>query len=186
MKALVSTCALLALTIATAALAQDVRYNFDKNTDFSQLRTYKWVDIKGAQQVNSLTDKEIKTAVDSELAQKGLTKVEDGNADILVGYQAAVDQNKQFTSYSSGWGYGPGWYGGGWYGPAGGMTTGTTSTIYTGQLALDMYSPQGHDLIWRGIVSKSIDPKAKPEKQEKNLNKAVAKLLKNYPPEEKK
>lgn len=186
MKALVSTCALLALTIATAALAQDVRYNFDKNTDFSQLRTYKWVDIKGAQQVNSLTDKEIKTAVDSELAQKGLTKVEDGNADILVGYQAAVDQNKQFTSYSSGWGYGPGWYGGGWYGPAGGMTTGTTLTIYTGQLALDMYSPQGHDLIWRGIVSKSIDPKAKPEKQEKNLNKAVAKLLKNYPPEEKK
>ena len=185
MKAMVSTCGLLVLTIATAVFAQEVRYNFDKNTDFSQLRTYKWVDIKGAQQVNSLTDKEIKTAVDSELAQKGLTKVENGNADILVGYQAAVDQNKQFTSYSSGWGYGPGW-GGGWYGPAGGMTTGTTSTIYTGQLALDMYNPQGHDLIWRGIVSKSIDPKAKPEKQEKNLNKAVAKLLKNYPPEEKK
>ena len=66
------------------------------------------------------------------------------------------------------------------------MTTGTTSTIYTGQLVLDMYSPAGHDLIWRGIVSKTIDPKAKPEKQEKNLNKAIAKLLKEYPPKEKK
>jgi Domain of unknown function (DUF4136) len=166
MKALISSCALFALMIAPAAFAQDVRYNFDKGTDFSQLRTYKWVDIKGAQQVNSLTDKEIKSAVDNELAQKGLTKVEDGNADILVGYQAAVDQNKQFTSYNSGWGYGPGW-GGGWYGPAGGMTTTTASTIYTGQLVLDMYNPQGHDLIWRGIASKTIDPKAKPEKQEK-------------------
>jgi hypothetical protein len=36
------------------------------------------------------------------------------------------------------------------------------------------------------VVSKTIDPEAKPEKQEKNLNKAVAKLLKNYPPPVKK
>jgi hypothetical protein len=186
MKAMVSTCALLVLMIAPAAFAQDVRYNFDKGTDFSQLRTYKWVNIKGAQQVDSLTDKEIKSAVDSELAQKGLTKVEDGNADILLGYQAAVGTDKQFTSYSTGWGYGPGWYRGGWYGPTGGMTTGTTSTIYTGQLVLDMYNPAGHDLIWRGVVSKTIDPDAKPEKREKNLNKAIAKLMKDYPPEEKK
>jgi hypothetical protein len=185
MKGMISTCALLALMLAPAAFAQDVRYNFDKSTNFSQLRTYKWVDIKGAQQANSLTDKEIKDAVDAQLAQKGLTKVEEGNADILVGYQAAVGQNKQFTSYNSGWGYGPGW-GGGWYGPAGGMTTTTESTIYTGQLVLDMYSAQGHDLIWRGIASKTIDPRAKPEKQQKNLNKAIARLLKNYPPEEKK
>jgi hypothetical protein len=31
-------------------------------------------------------------------------------------------------------------------------------------------------------VSKTIDPKAKPEKQQKNLAKAVKKLLKDYPP----
>lgn len=62
------------------------------------------------------------------------------------------------------------------------MTTGSTSTIYVGQLVLDMYKPADKDLVWRGTVSKTLDPKAKPEKQEKNLNKAVAKLLKNYPP----
>ncbi len=186
MKAIVSACGLLVLTIATAAFAQDVNYNFDKDTDFSKIRTYKWVDIKGAQQVDAITDKQIKAAVDAQLTQKGLTKVEDDNADVYVGYQTAVGQDKQFTSYSSGWGYGPGWYRGGWYGPSGGMTTGTTSTIYTGQLVLDMYSPSGHDLIWRGIAKKTIDPDAKPEKREKNLNKAIAKLLKNYPPEEKK
>jgi len=32
------------------------------------------------------------------------------------------------------------------------------------------------------VASKTISPKAKPEKQEKNLAKAVRKLLKNYPP----
>ena len=65
------------------------------------------------------------------------------------------------------------------------MTTGQTSTIYVGQLALDMYDPANHDLVWRGAVSKTIDTKAKPDKQEKNLNKAIAKLFKNYPPKAK-
>src|SRR5690242_16054186 len=98
MKAMVSTCGLLVLTVATATFGQEVRYNFDKNTDFSKLNTYKWVDIKGAQKVNDLTDKQIKASVDAELAQKGLTRVEDENADILLGYQAAMDKDKQFTS----------------------------------------------------------------------------------------
>ncbi len=62
------------------------------------------------------------------------------------------------------------------------MTTGQTSTIYVGQLAVDFYDSKNHDLVWRGIASKTLDPKAKPEKQQKNLAKAVAKLLKNYPP----
>jgi hypothetical protein len=41
-------------------------------------------------------------------------------------------------------------------------------------------------LVWRGLASKTLDPKAKPEKQQKNLAKAVKKLLKNYPPPAKK
>jgi hypothetical protein len=103
---------------------------------------------------------------------------------LFVGYQPAVGTEKQFTSYNTGWGYGPGW-GGGWYGGAGGMTTGQTSTIYVGQLGLDMYDAAKKELVWRGVASKTIDPKAKPDKRQKNLAKAVAKLLKNYPPKAK-
>ncbi|PYX68017.1 MAG: DUF4136 domain-containing protein, partial [Acidobacteria bacterium] len=47
---------------------------------------------------------------------------------------------------------------------------------------LDMYDSANHDLVWRGLARKTISPKAKPEKQEKNLAKAVRKVLKNYPP----
>jgi hypothetical protein len=168
--------------VASSALAQDVRYNFDKTADFSKFKTYTWVTLKDAAKLDDITEKNIKTAVDTQLASKGLTRVDGDQADLYVGIQAAVGQDKQFTSYSSGWGYGPGWYGGGWYGPGGSTTTGQTSTIYTGQLTLDFYDSANHDLIWRGVVSKTIDPKAKPEKQQKNLDKAVAKLLKNYPP----
>jgi Domain of unknown function (DUF4136) len=177
----------LLLLAACSALAQDVRYNFDKNTDFSKFKSYKWVPIEGAAKVNDLVDKQIKDAFDTQLAQKGLTKVDTETADLFIGYQAAVGTEKQFTSYSSDWGYGGGWYRGGWYGGAGGMstTTGQTSTIYKGQLALDMYDPANKDLVWRGIASKTIDTKAKPEKQQKNLDKALAKLMKNYPPKAK-
>ena len=175
------------LLLAGNAIAQDVRYNFDKEADFSKFKTYKWVDIKDAQKPNDLVDKQIKDTIDTQLATKGLTKVDSDDADLLIGYQVAIGQEKQFTSYNSGWGYGPGWYGGGWYG-GGGMTTttGQTSTIYTGQLALDMYEQAKKDLVWRGAVSKTIDQKAKPDKQQKNLTKAITKLLKNYPPPVKK
>lgn len=68
----------------------------------------------------------------------------------------------------------------------GSTTTGQTDTIYVGQLAVDMYDSANKDLVWRGTASKTIDEKAKPEKQDKNLAKAVKKLFKNYPPEVKK
>src|SRR5215467_5826106 len=175
---------LIALAIASASFAQDVRYNFDKNTDFSRFKTYKWVALKDAKSPGDLLDKQIKEAFDAQLATKGLTKVDDDSANLYIGYQAAVDQQTEFTSYSSGWGYGSGWYGGGWYGggPSSTTTSGSTSTIYVGQLALDMYDSANKDLVWRGLGSKTIDQKTKPEKQQKNLTKTVTKMLKNYPP----
>jgi Domain of unknown function (DUF4136) len=177
---------------ASGALAQDVRYNFAKDAKFSDYKTFKWVDvIKGSDQVNQITDNQIKAAIEAELATKGLTKTDSDDADLYIGYQTAIGTEKQFNSYSSGWGYGPGW-GGGWYGYRGGYggmgsttTTGSTSTIYVGQLVLDMYNAPNKDLVWRGVASKTLDPKAKPDKQEKNIKKAVAKLLKNYPPKQK-
>jgi hypothetical protein len=173
------------LLIANGVLAQDVRYNFDKETDFSKFKTYKWVALKNENRPNDITDKQIKGAFDAELSKKGLSKVDSDDADLFIGYQTAIGSEKQFTSFNSDWGYGPGWYRGGWYGPTGGMTTGQTSTIYVGQLGLDMYDSKKHDLVWRGVASKTLDVKAKPEKREKNLQKGVDKLLKDYPPPQK-
>jgi Domain of unknown function (DUF4136) len=174
------------LLLATGvAVGQDVRYNFDKDTNFSTFKTYKWVVLKEDPSVDNLRDKQIKDTLEAELSNKGLTKTDADTADLFIGYQAAIGTEKQFTSYNTDWGYGPGWYRGGWYGGGGGMTTGQTSTIYTGQLAVDLYDSKNHDLVWRGVASKTIDPKAKPEKQQKNLTKAVVKLLKNYPPKPK-
>ena len=96
---------------SSQAFAQDVRYNFDKSANFTTFKTYKWVAIKGATPLSDLVDRQVKDAVDAELAKKGLTKSESDTADLYIGYQGAVSQEKEYTSFDSGWGYGPGWYG---------------------------------------------------------------------------
>jgi len=176
--------AFLLLSVSPAQ-GQDVRYDFDKEKDFSKYKTYKWVAIKGADQPDDLMSKRITATIDGELATKGMTKTEADTADLYIGYQTAIGQEKEFTSYNTGWGYGPGW-GGGWYGGGGMSTTyGSTSTVYVGQLDVSMYDPAQKQLVWRGVATKTLDPKAKPEKKEKNITKAVAKLLKNFPPKPK-
>ena len=160
------------LLIAAGNLGgQDVKSNYMPGTDFSKYHTYKWVDIEGGKHPNQIMDAEIKQAVDSQLTSKGLTKASGDSADIFVGYQIAVDQEKQWNAYGMGGGV-----------RFGGMGTATQSTISVGTMVLDMYDPGTKKLVWTGSATKSIDPSSNQEKNQKNLNKAMEKLLKNYPP----
>jgi len=155
------------------APAQEVRYNFDPATDFSKFHTYRWVEIKGASYPNQLMDSQIKAAIDSQLALKGLTPTTGDNADLNVAYQISIDKEKQLNSF------------GGWGVWGGGMGTITTSTINNGTLAIDFYNPAAKMLVWRGQGTKTLDPSSKPEKNQERLQKAVAKILKNFPPKQK-
>jgi hypothetical protein len=161
----------LALVPCTLTRAQDVTTNSMPGTDFSKFHTYKWVAIEGAAQPNQILDAQIKASIDSQLAAKGLTKTDGDKADLLVGYQTSLDQEKQWNAY--GMGGGVRW---------GGMGTATSSTISVGTLVLDMYDPSIKKLVWTGRVTKTLDPGNNQEKKQKNLDKAMQKLLKNYPP----
>jgi len=161
----------IALAACAVAFSQDVKANYMPGTDFSKYHTYKWVNIEGGAHPNQIVDAQIKQSVDSQLATKGLTKTDADKADLYVGYQIAVDQEKQWNGY--GMGGGLRW---------GGMATATSSTISVGTLVLDMYDPSSKQLVWTGNVTKTLDPKDSQEKNQKNLNKAMEKLLKNFPP----
>jgi hypothetical protein len=154
-------------------MAQDVTYNFAQGTDFSKFKTYKWVNIQGTEQPNQLLDQQIKQSIDSQLATKGLSKTDADNADLYVGYQVSITQQQQWNAYGTG---GMGWRMGG------GMATATSSTIQIGTLAFDAYDQAGKQLVWRGSATKTLNPPKDPNKRQKNLDNAVAKLLKNFPP----
>ena len=103
MQALMTTLG-LALVSATTQ-AQNVTYDFDKTTDFSKVKTYAWVNTREELQ-DDFNHKRIVSAVDSQLAAKGLTRLERGSiADVLVGYGAGFDRNLEING--SGYGGGP-------------------------------------------------------------------------------
>ena len=176
---LVQLVLLMAVILFTcrASLAQDVTYNYAQGTEFSKFKTYKWVNIPGAEAPNQLLEQQIKQSIDSQLAAKGFIKTDADIADLYVGYQASISQQQQWNAYGMG---GMGWRMGG------GMTTVTSSTIQIGTLGFDVYDQSGKQLIWRGSATKTLNPPKDPDKRQRNLNNAVAKLLKDFPPPVKK
>jgi len=175
----ISLVAGLLLVWCAVASAQDIRFNYLPGTDFSKYRTYKWVQIPNVQYPNSIIDDQIKQAIDAQLVTKGLSKTE-ANPDLYVTYQVAINQEKQWNAYSTGGDY---WGWGGWGGWGGMQTTTTTSkTINIGTLSVDMYDVPSKKQIWRGDATKTLGSGKDPQKVNKNLNKAMAKLFKKYPP----
>jgi hypothetical protein len=161
---------LLAL-LSLAAMAQDIRYNYMPGTNFAKYKTYKWVEVPGAKTPDQILDAQIKEAIDSQLTTKGLSKVADGDADLLVTYQVAIDQQREWNAY-----------GGGGFRLGMGNATATSSTINIGTLILDFYDAAAKQQVWTGTATKQLNPKKDPAKNQANLQKAMAKLLKNYPP----
>lgn len=185
MKARLVFAAAIALVFAAgvgagAALAQDVAVNYMPGTDFAKYKTYKWVVIEGAEKPNQIVDAQIMQAVDTALATKGLKKATGDTADLAIGYQVAITQQKEWNAYGTGMGYGYRWGGGM------GTATASTTTINVGTLDLDMYDIAAKQLVWKGQATKTLNPSNNPEKNQQNLNKAMAKLLKDFPPKPKK
>jgi len=53
--------------------------------------------------------------------------------------------------------------------------------IEIGTLVIDFYDPAKKQLVWRGAAASTLDIKKDPDKNYQNLQKAMAKLFKNYP-----
>lgn len=160
------------LILGVAAFAQDVQFDYNRSANFSSYKTYQWIDYRPVQPGDELLDQDIKRAVDEQLAGKGLRRVDSGG-DLVVGYQAGISQEKEFDSF--GWG-GPRWWGN-W-----GNGRVTTSTIDVGKLVVGLYDPAIKQLVWRGAASKTLDLSKDPDKNYRTLEKAMAKLFRNYPP----
>ena len=174
---LINLAALTCLGVAVVC-AQDVHFDYDRSANFSAYKTYHWIDYKRVDPGDQLLDQDIKRAVDAQLAGKGLRRVESGG-DLVVGYQAGISQEKEFDSLGTG-GWGP------WAGPFGwgnwGNTRVTTSTIDVGKLTIGLFDPASKQLVWRGAASKTLNINKNPDKNYQTLEKAMAKLFKNYPP----
>jgi len=169
-----AVCTVLFLVALGAAFAQQIKTDFDHQANFSQYKTYSWQEIKPA---NSLWDARIKTAVEAQLAAKGWTQVDSGGDVAIVAIKTTQTQ-KSLQTFYDGFGGGWGWrrFGGGGFGES----TTTEQNYKEGTLVVDMYDAKTKQLIWRGSAEDTLSSKA--DKNEKNLDKGVAKMFKKFPP----
>jgi hypothetical protein len=159
--------------LTAAAFAQQVKIDYDRTVNFDQYKTYSWQKVETK---NPLWVDRIKSAVDAALTAKGWTQVpSDGNIS-LVAIEATKNQQTLNTFYN---GFGGGWRWGGF-----GNATTTVDNYKVGTLVLDMFDTQTKKLVWRGSASDTLSDKT--DKNIKNLDKGVQKMLKQFPPEPKK
>src|ERR1700688_4216277 len=171
----IATCTLFFVAMVGTAFAQHVKTDFDHQANFSQYKTYSWQEISPA---NSLWDARIKNAVDAQLAAKGWTQVDNGGDVSIVAIKTSQTQRSLQTFYD-GMGGGWGWrrFGGGGFGES----TTTEQDYKEGTLVVDGYDAKPKQVIWGGSAEDTVSNKA--EKNEKNLNKGVAKMFKKFPPQ---
>jgi len=176
---------ILVFLACSATRAQDVRTNYMPGTDFSKYHTYAWVDeVQGVPRVggqpDQILDAQVKLAVDAQMTAKGFTKaVNDQKADIVLGYQLAIDREKQINGFADGL---RGWGGSGPWGGGLDSFSASTSTINVGTFVLGIYDPAAKKLVWIGAAQHAIEPSKKQEKNQERLNKGAQKLLKDFPP----
>ena len=160
----------IALLTATATFAQQVKTDYDRSANFSQYKTYSWEKV---QTEDPLWVERIKGAVNSALAAKGLTEAPSGGDVSIVAIEMTQNQQTLDTFYN---GFGRGWRWGGGFGDA----TTKVENYKVGTLVVDLFDTNSKKLIWRGSSSDALSDKS--DKNIKNLDKGVQKMLKNFPP----
>jgi hypothetical protein len=163
----------LALFLANASFAQEVKTDYDRAANFSQYKTYDWEKV---QTPDPLWVDRIKAAVNSALAAKGWTQVGSGGDISIIAME--INQNHQTlnTYYDD---FGGGWR---WRGFGGFGESTTTSETYTvGTLVVDLFDAKTKTLVWRGVSSGMLSDKS--DKNIKNLNREVQKMFQHFPPD---
>ena len=170
--------------LANMAFAQ-VKSDYDKTIDFTKFKTFTfkgWAE-NSDKVLNDLDKKRILDAFANELAIRGFTK-NDENPDVAITLYIVVEQKTSTTAYTNfngGMGYG-GYGRWGWgmgYGMGSATTTYSENDYKEGTVVIDFYDSGSKNLVWQGIMTKQVTEN--PQKREKTIPKAAAKLMSQYP-----
>jgi hypothetical protein len=164
--------------ILSACSSLRVNYDYDKNIDFNQYKTYAF-HKKGVDKVeiSGLDKKRILNAIDAELSKKGMIKSD--NPDLLVNIFTKERERIDVNQYNAGWGYGWGY---GWNPYLWGGRSYVSSTT-EGTLYIDLIDAKKKELVWEGQGVGYLTQNR--EQKEKLINEFVAKILAQFPPKSK-
>jgi len=166
------------LLVFAACSSTTVRFDYERDMDFSKFKTFDFIPVPEALLKNPLVIKRIGTAIIKEMEAKGLTHDED--ADLLIAIHTETKDKINVSSY--GYSYAPYYR----YGYWGGGYSGTTVSQYEeGTLIIDFVDNAEDELVWRGEASKALPSNPTAQQIDGIIDEVVTKILANYPPSEK-
>jgi len=166
--------------LAPAVFSQKVKVEYDKKNDFNRFKTYYWA-RRNDEYLRPILAAMVIGAVDHNLQQIGLKKVESGG-DLLIEAYGALDTQMSVMVKPDLY-YFPPLYAGAWWGQPAYYHipgTSTSSLLKEGTLVIDLADPKTKQLQWRGIATDRVDATRK-EKSLQAMEKSVAKMFKKYP-----
>jgi Domain of unknown function (DUF4136) len=165
----------LVVALPVAALAQKVRVGYDKGTDFQKFRSYTWA-APTMPATRPLLYASVVGWVDEQLKAKGLTRTEkDGDLTLIPagGMEFGLNQAVNTPILPT---YDPTT----WIGSAGPSNL-MAPYVPEGTLMLTLVDRVSNKAVWTGSVTEKLDIENK-EKSLERVDKAITKLLKQFPP----
>src|SRR5216684_2024526 len=170
----------------TADLGMYKKTDYEKNFDFSQLRTFAFKTDRASNDplsTNTLEAGRIQNALTAQLEANGFTQASQ-NPDFIVAFYSRTKEKTQVQSagFGPGFGFGRGF---GWgYGIPGrgrwrwGYGPDIWTTNYTqGCVMADIIDVRTNDLVWRGKVTDTVSGIGQSEKQ---ANQAAKDLVSKF------
>ena len=153
---------LLVLVMGCATIITEIDYDYDSSVDFASLETYEWLPGQKTTTEFELILKRFKNEVDAQLQAKGFRKVSN-NPDFHIGIQGSSRTKASHFQSSRNYHSEP-------------------FTYKEGTISLDFFDAKTGDPIWRAKGVGEGDGSDTPQQRAKTANKAVAKMLKHFPP----
>lgn len=163
-----------------------VSQDYDKQTNFAELKTYAWKSDPAAvkddeAELSPLVAARIRSAIERELEAKGITYSQ-SSADFLVDYNLKVESKISSSNVQTSIGFGTGGYRS--FGAIGISSAPDIQQYDEGTLYIDFYASVNNKLVWRGISSQAIDKHEDPDKLTEQVNLNVQKILEQFPPKQ--
>lgn len=176
-KTIYSLCTiLLILAGAVSVHAQKVKVGADPAVDVSKYKTYAW--STGTTGTNAIINQQIVTAVDAQLAAKGLKKV-DTDPELTISALVWTEADMHISNPS-------------WHPSLNPISTGvyvgaTSWPVTKGTLVVNISDTKTKNEVWRGTATDTLKQGPSGSKVEdaktveKPIRKAVEKMFKQFP-----
>ena len=158
---------LAVFALAICAAATETKSDYDHSYNLSALQSFKFADqsqraANDALGGNDLNERRIRSAIQQNLTTLGMNE-NSGDPSFIIAFYAGTQKQAQISTT----GYGP---------LRRSIGQVWVNQSFEGTAIVDFIDAKTNQVVWRGFVSRTVDP----NKSEENIRKAIKKLIERF------